>query len=84
VGDHDHGAGTGVVTGLVHERWPGTRVLALDPDAGMLNRLTARFGDAAWLEVLSTTLRDAGSLGPFDACLSNLVLQVTVDPLDDL
>jgi len=50
----------------------------------MLNRLTARFGDAAWLEVLSTTLRDAGSLGPFDACLSNLVLQVTVDPLDDL
>src|SRR5262245_52040895 len=65
----DHGAGTGLVTGLVHERWPGARVLALDPDAGMLDRLTARFGEAAWLEARCATLRAAGPLGPFDACL---------------
>jgi len=72
-----------VVTALVHERWRDARVLALDPDAGMLDRLTARFGEAAWLEVRGATLRAAGPLGPFDACLSNLVLHVTVDPLDD-
>jgi trans-aconitate methyltransferase len=53
----DHGAGTGEVSLEVHRRFPGAKVTALDPDAGLLDRLRAKAGaDARWLRALTGTV----------------------------
>ena len=81
----DHGAGTGEVTLTIHRRWPRARIVALDPSREMLDRLVAKAGGGHdWLAIHSGTLADAGFVGRFDLCTSQMVLMFVPDPADEL
>jgi ubiquinone/menaquinone biosynthesis C-methylase UbiE len=82
----DHGSGTGLMIRLLHQRHPRIQFVALDPSADLLRGLTA---PSAHLETIcSTTTELLGSTNgygrPFDAVLSNYVLQFCGEPTAEL
>ena len=79
----DHGAGTGLVTRLVHAQHPLTHVYALDPSAALL----AGVGHGPHTTPLVGTALDLDRLAPglvVDLVVSNLVLMFCPDPVADL
>lgn len=80
----DHGSGTGEVALALHRRWPDARIVALDPDRLMLERLQEKAGLAPWLAVREGHLHSGLDLGPFDLCVSQLALVFVPDPRTEL
>lgn len=70
----DLGAGTGLLSALVLERFPEARLSLIDLSEGMLDKARRRFRDApggrVTLTVADYTAADLG--GPFDAVVSGL------------
>lgn len=70
----DHGAGTGIVTRLVHARLPAAHVTAVEPSAALASTLPR----ARWCDVhLGTEVLDP--IDPIDAVVSNLVVMFCPD-----
>ena len=79
----DHGAGTGVLTRLVHGRSPNTLIYAVDPSAALLSGLC---GEPRCVS-LNGVAGDLDRLVPglqVSAVASNLVLMFCEDPSQDL
>jgi malonyl-CoA O-methyltransferase len=72
----DLGAGTGYVTGLLLDRYPGSEIWAMDFAPAMLQKVTCKRG---WFRRPRRICADAGALpcrdASFDLVVSNLMLQ---------
>ncbi len=79
----DHGAGTGQVARLLHDRLPVSTVLCLDPSADLLQSAPCAPNDP-WSTLQHGTALDLDDQDLFDACVSNLVLPFTTDTVADL
>ncbi|MCF8035128.1 MAG: class I SAM-dependent methyltransferase [Desulfarculaceae bacterium] len=75
----DLGAGTGLVSAVVRAACPGSRILAVDESAGMLERLEERF---AHDERVSTMVMDYAS-GNLPAGWDLIVSALSIHHLDD-
>lgn len=67
----DLGAGTGHLTALLAQRWPGAEVTGVDGDPAMAARARADHPDLAWITTDLTTWEPAG---PVDVLYSNAAL----------
>jgi tRNA (cmo5U34)-methyltransferase len=77
----DLGAGTGLLSGLVLERWPRARLVLLDLSADMLEQARARFaGRAAQVEIRTADYLLDPLGGPYDAVVSALSIHHLPDP----
>ncbi len=76
----DHGAGTGLVSNLVLDACPSAWIVALDPNAELLDVLRPR----AHCECLVGTAADLAAGERFDLVVSNLVLPFCPDAAGDL
>ena len=76
----DHGAGTGLVSGLLLDARPSAWIVALDPNAELLNVLRPR----ERCECVVGTATDLAPDERFDLVVSNLVLPFCSDAAGDL
>lgn len=72
----DHGAGTGLLTRLVHDRVPNVQVTALDPSIELATALP----DEPWCRHIRGVESDLATDAQFDVLVSNLVLMFCPDP----
>jgi SAM-dependent methyltransferase len=79
----DHGAGTGQVARLLHDRVPAVTVRCLDPNADLLR--AAPCGPLNdWSVVQVGTASDLAPTDRFDGIISNIVLPFTADAINDM
>jgi trans-aconitate methyltransferase len=76
----DHGAGTGLVTSLLHVDHPSLHIHALDPNAKFLSYITP----TPWLSTQQGVASELKIETSFVGALSNLTLMFCPDPVDDL
>ena len=69
---YDLGCGTGHLTGILHQRWPGARVAGVDSSPEMLARARADFPSLEWIEADISKWR---AEVPADLNFSNAALQ---------
>ncbi len=76
----DHGAGTGLVTALLHHDHQHAHIHALDPSAAFLSNIEP----APWLTIQQGTAADLPTEPRFNAVTSNLALAFCPEPHTDL
>ena len=73
----DVGAGTGHVTGLAREKWPGARIAALDAAPKMLARLKQKYPD---VEILCADAASFACGARYDLIVSSMALHWLPEP----
>jgi trans-aconitate 2-methyltransferase len=69
---YDLGCGTGHLTHLLYERWPGARVTGIDSSPEMLAHARSEFPDLEWIEASISSFRASDSP---DLIFSNAAMQ---------
>ncbi|WP_298351403.1 class I SAM-dependent methyltransferase [Rhodoblastus sp.] len=70
----DIGAGTGLFSAMVSERFPVRRLCLLDCSSGMLEQARARFAGNSQVEIRLADMSDADLGGPWDLVISALAI----------
>jgi SAM-dependent methyltransferase len=77
----DHGAGTGLVTKLLHRERDDIHVVGLDPNHGLLSSLA---GEQNCCQILGTATDLLAAEDRFDLAVSNAAISFCPDPSKDL